>query len=555
MPNGTPASWLTAADAEEVHLVFPDSVHQDLQATLFPEEGHPFHGMGERGAFCVVAQSTGTERVSFLVKDVVEPESEDDLRSSSDGDEGEEASSFLSDLLLDGSWTSDYRPMLGYEFSEEYHERAVERARNLDGGLLRVHTQPGGVGASCIDKRSAKRVYRNDRDRLPMAAPFGCAITNSKGDWSARFYEPGDDDPTVTHATTVRFVGPNHEERAFEKRPTDTGVTDTAGAGIASTQQDSTIQLWGADGQAELANLRVGVVGCGGVGSILAEHLARLGVGHLVLVDFDRLEEANFNRAQGAEWMDVRQKRLKTKVAERVAHQSASADGFDTTVVDGSVVEEEPAYAAVPALLDCDLIMAGVDAARPRKVLDHLARAHCIPVIDGGSKLHAKDNGELLPEAKVETAVSGPGWPCFECQRVWKREDVEFERDHPEFRGERGYVDGGVDPDDEDRSPSVIGVNSQVAGLMQRRFMAITLGVAHSVVGTFRMKLLTGETNWTSRFGCESDCSPPPVAAGDQHALPTGTGWSMRYERDDIPMPEPQVAAGAADLLDQSLLE
>ena len=48
---------------------------------------------------------------------------------------------------------------------------------------------------------------------------------------------------------------------------------------------------------------------------------------------------------------------------------------------------------------------------------------------------------------------------------------VDWEADHPEFRGERGYVQGGKDPDEEDRDPSVIGVNAIVTSLMQRRFL------------------------------------------------------------------------------------
>lgn len=38
------------------------------------------------------------------------------------------------------------------------------------------------------------------------------------------------------------------------------------------------------------------VVGCGAVGSFAIEALARTGIGHLVLVDFDVVEESNINR-------------------------------------------------------------------------------------------------------------------------------------------------------------------------------------------------------------------------------------------------------------------
>jgi len=560
VPDGTPADWLQAADADEVHLAFPREVYEDLLSVLFPDEGHPFHGMNERGAFAVLAKSTGASRVTYIVEDVVHPESSDDLSlnrgSTSDDSVGESTRGGFIGSLFGGNSDSDIATsdsMLGYQFSEDYHERAIERAQERGGGLLRVHTQPGGVTASSIDTESAARVYKADASRLPPDAPFGAAITNSDDDWTMRVYEPtrDSDDPTVTHTDAVRIVGPTHDRPPFEKRPTGSG--STAGNAVNAQEQDSTIQLWGADGQAVLGELTVGVVGCGGVGSILAEDLARLGVGELVFVDFDRLERANFNRAQGAKRIEVEQERLKTRVAERVAQESATAESLATRVVDGSVVENDPEYMAVPDLLDCDIILSGVDAARPRQVLGALARAHCIPVIDGGSRLHADEDSVLEPEAKVETAVAGPGWPCFECQRVWRQDDVDWESDHPEFRGERGYVDGGVDPDEEDRDPSVIGVNCIVAGFMQRRLFGVVLGVVDGVEPTLRLRLRDVEANWSTEWGCEPNCGAPRVGVGDREQLPTGTDWAMRYERDDIEMPELKTR-DASDLVDDDLL-
>ncbi len=46
----------------------------------------------------------------------------------------------------------------------------------------------------------------------------------------------------------------------------------------------------------KLAGSSVGIAGCGGIGSNVALMLARAGVGRLVLIDFDRVEERNLNR-------------------------------------------------------------------------------------------------------------------------------------------------------------------------------------------------------------------------------------------------------------------
>lgn len=45
-----------------------------------------------------------------------------------------------------------------------------------------------------------------------------------------------------------------------------------------------------------LADKRVAIIGCGGLGSNAAVMLTRAGVGHLVLIDFDVVSESNLNR-------------------------------------------------------------------------------------------------------------------------------------------------------------------------------------------------------------------------------------------------------------------
>ena len=54
--------------------------------------------------------------------------------------------------------------------------------------------------------------------------------------------------------------------------------------------------LLGVDGVKRLQSATVMVVGCGAVGSFVIEALARTGVGNLILIDFDRVEESNINR-------------------------------------------------------------------------------------------------------------------------------------------------------------------------------------------------------------------------------------------------------------------
>lgn len=54
--------------------------------------------------------------------------------------------------------------------------------------------------------------------------------------------------------------------------------------------------LFGDDAISKLQNATVMVVGCGAVGSFAIEALARSGIGHLIVIDFDKVEETNINR-------------------------------------------------------------------------------------------------------------------------------------------------------------------------------------------------------------------------------------------------------------------
>ena len=54
--------------------------------------------------------------------------------------------------------------------------------------------------------------------------------------------------------------------------------------------------LLGDEGSRRLAKAKFLIFGLGGVGSYVAEALARCGVGSLTLVDHDRISESNINR-------------------------------------------------------------------------------------------------------------------------------------------------------------------------------------------------------------------------------------------------------------------
>jgi len=67
-----------------------------------------------------------------------------------------------------------------------------------------------------------------------------------------------------------------------------TGLSDRRFGGLE--------RLYGVPGAARIRNAHVAVVGIGGVGSWVAEALARSEVGRITLIDFDQVAESNINR-------------------------------------------------------------------------------------------------------------------------------------------------------------------------------------------------------------------------------------------------------------------
>src|SRR5579863_171502 len=84
---------------------------------------------------------------------------------------------------------------------------------------------------------------------------------------------------------------------------------------------DRNVRALGGAVQRTLGDLCVGVVGCGGTGSAVAEQLVRLGVRNLILFDPDELSASNVTRVYGSTATDVGKSKVDTLAAhlKRVA--------------------------------------------------------------------------------------------------------------------------------------------------------------------------------------------------------------------------------------------
>src|SRR5262249_23324785 len=147
----------------------------------------------------------------------------------------------------------------------------------------------------------------------------------------------------------------------------NTGEPARLSTSTTSTRFERQIRALGSDGHAQLRATTIGVVGAGGLGAHVIQQLAHLGIGHLVVIDPDRVSTTNLSRLVGARRRDARLRRRKTHVARRMVGNIGGPTRV--TTVFGSATDAEPAR----ALLDCDVIIGCTDTQWSRTILNAIA--------------------------------------------------------------------------------------------------------------------------------------------------------------------------------------
>lgn len=127
--------------------------------------------------------------------------------------------------------------------------------------------------------------------------------------------------------------------------------------------------------QDELAEKKVAVVGCGGLGGHLIEMLGRMGVGSIVAIDGDVFDETNLNRQLYSTELNLG--RHKAIVAG--LHMIEVNSEVDVTSVCENLTEEN----AVRHLAGCDLVLDGLDSVNGKLMLQRICRQMEIPLVHG----------------------------------------------------------------------------------------------------------------------------------------------------------------------------
>jgi hypothetical protein len=372
-------------------------------------------------------------------------------------------------------------------FTSEYFTRALGLAIQCQSGLalLHSHVAPGWQGLSHDDHRAEGS--NAPAVQAATALPFVGLTVGTDGAWSARFWDrvgPRLYDPSW--ASAVRIVG---------RQLQATFHPELAAVPPPGLQLSRSIGVWGREGQAKIARLTLGIVGLGSVGSIVCEALARMGVTRLILIDYDRIQIINLDRTLGAYHHDIG--RLKVDVAADNALRGSTAKRLRVDRSASSIVESDGYRAA----LDCDVLFSCVDRPWARRILNHIAYGHLIPVIDGGILVRVR--GEAFIGADWHVHTSGPSRRCLECWKAFDSSLVGIERDglldDPTYLAQLSKDHVLL------RHENVFPFSLQVASLLVLQLQALLLGPIHNI-GDQNYHAATGTMDRTDDTGCEDHC-------------------------------------------------
>lgn len=170
----------------------------------------------------------------------------------------------------------------------------------------------------------------------------------------------------------------------------------------------------GPNSEATLRALRVAIIGLGGGGSHIAQQLAHIGVGNLLLLDPDTIDEegTNLNRLIGAHETDVKERTQKVEIAKRLILS------VDSSINVHPVPENWQDNLEI--LRDCDVVFGCIDGLMQRRDIESATRRYLTPYIDIGMDVHLVGSKYSIGG---QVTLSLPGKPCMKCMGII-REDL-----------------------------------------------------------------------------------------------------------------------------------
>jgi len=315
--------------------------------------------------------------------------------------------------------------------------RLTKPARDKQWSVFTIHTHPQAREAwfSKADDIGDARLMPSFHCQIP-GAPHGSIVLTSNGDIVARVF----DENACSTEVSMQIIGKSIVTTRLNVRSKEQWFA----------RQELAL---GEAGQTKLRNLRVGVVGLGGIGSLVSMQLSHLGAGELVLIDGDIIEDSNVSRIVGARKDNV----------GRSSKVDVAADYAESLGL-SSKIERHPDYLTAQhesLLASCDVVISCVDTHSARALLNRFSYKYHVPVIDLGTVFRVDSMGSIISDAGRVVTI-GPGRPCLGCWGHLDANAIRIESLSPEdLENEinEGYIEGA-----NVAQPSVISFNTYVAG-------------------------------------------------------------------------------------------
>lgn len=335
-------------------------------------------------------------------------------------------------------------------------EDILNRAEAEGLSFIKIHSHPNGYPAfSPTDDRSDGLLLPMVRDSTEIDAPHGSAIMLPSGEVFGRVLVQD----KLMPIECVNVVG--DDLQFWYPAGGDKSIPSFA-ASHAQIFDEGTIE--------RLRRLAVAVVGCSGTGSPVIEQLFRLGVGEIVLVDDDHIEDRNVNRILNSTMDDAAKKRPKTDVIGDAIDRA----GLGTRVI--RVTGNLWSPHVVREVAQCDVLFGCMDTIDGRYLLNTLATFYLQPYFDIGVRLDAVREG---PNKGKIREVCGtvhyllPGKSSLMTRGLFTMKqvaDAGLRRTDPAAHAQQmkdGYI-AGV----QGQRPAVISVNMYAASLAVNELLA-----------------------------------------------------------------------------------
>lgn len=326
------------------------------------------------------------------------------------------------------------REPLRLSIDSSSYARVAKLANNMKASVIFVHSHPEGTADfSEQDDREEPKLMDFFGERAPGRV-HGSLVVSGPESMRGRVWIDGRWVPL----DRVRLLGRRYR------------FLDQSG-GTPAPWFDRQVEAFGSELQALLETLHVGVVGCGGTGSAVAEQLCRLGVGKLSLFDGDTLEKSNVTRVYCSTVDDAG----KNKAVVLGARLTAVGLGTQVNVYDKFISVQ----AVAKNLRDCDIVFGCTDAQAPRGLLVKLALRHLIPVFDVGVKITSSER--TITDITGRVTELFPGNACLFCRERITADRIAFEQLSSDEKASR--VREGYAPALRDRDPAVIMFTTSVS--------------------------------------------------------------------------------------------